>query len=144
MGETARQFFQPGKKWLRENLIRHHKYKLIFAALYIFQTIILEYSCRYSIWWFFFHLIVNDTLKQQTTALGSLPAIIFLMQTGILWWNGVAVFTSTKKMASPKRSLITQIRVDICRTLYPLHDNPWAYLPWIRSNMYIPWRQALK
>ena len=66
------------------------------------------------------------------------------MQTGILWWNGVAVFTSTKKMASPKRSLLTQIRVDICRTLYPLLDNPWAYLPWIRSNMYIPCRQALK
>ena len=36
-------------------------------------------------------------------------------------------FLSTKYMASPKHSLLTQIRVNICRTLYPSNDNPWAY-----------------
>ena len=51
---------------------------------------------------FFFHLIVNDTLRQQKTALEGLPAIIFV----------------------PKRSLLTQIRVGIFRTLYPPNDNP--------------------
>ena len=35
-------FFQPGKKWLSQNLLCGHKYELIFAALYIFQTKILE------------------------------------------------------------------------------------------------------
>ena len=57
----------------------------------IFQTTILEYNCRWPIWQVFFHLIVNDTLKQQTTALEGLPVIICLMQTRILWWNGEAV-----------------------------------------------------
>ena len=57
----------------------------------IFQTTILEYNCRWPIWQFFFHLTVNDTLKQQTTALEGLPVIICLMQTRILWWNGEAV-----------------------------------------------------
>ena len=51
---------------------------------------------------FFFHLIINDTLRQQKTVLEGLPAIIFV----------------------PKRSLLTQIRVGICRTLYPPNDNP--------------------
>ena len=51
---------------------------------------------------FFFHLIVNDTLRQQKTALEGLPAIIFV----------------------PKRSLLTQIRVGIFRTLYPPNDDP--------------------
>ena len=26
------------KKWLRQNLLRGHKYELIFAGLYLFQT----------------------------------------------------------------------------------------------------------
>ena len=62
----------------------------------VFQTTILEYSCCSSVWQVFFHLIVNNTLKQQTTALEGLPAIICLMQTGILWWNGEAVFFINK------------------------------------------------
>ena len=89
MSETVRQyfFFSQKRKWLGQNLLRGHKYELIFAALYIFQEKILEYSCRLSIWkfFFFFHLIVNDTLKQQTTPLEGLPVIFCLMQTGILW-----------------------------------------------------------
>ena len=56
----------------------------------------------------------------------NLHAIISLMQTSILWWNGVAFFSATKKMASPKRSLLTQIRVYICHSLCPPYDNPWA------------------
>ena len=65
--------------------------------------------------------------EAQTTALEVLRAIICLMQTGILWWDGLGflflflflfLFSSTKEMASPKRSLLTQIRIDICRTLY--------------------------
>ena len=39
-------FLKPEKKWLQQNLLRGDKYELIFAALYIFQTKILEYSCR--------------------------------------------------------------------------------------------------
>ena len=39
-------FFKPEKKWLQQNLLRGHKYELMFAALYIFQTEFLEYSCR--------------------------------------------------------------------------------------------------
>ena len=39
-GETV--FFQPGKKWLSQNLLCGHKSELIFAALYIFQTKIIE------------------------------------------------------------------------------------------------------
>ena len=46
-------------------------------------------------------------------------------------------FSSTKKMASPKRSLLTQIWFEICRTLYPPNDNPRAYLPLIWSKMLI-------
>ena len=92
MSETVRQFIflSQKRKQLRQNLLRSHKWELIFAALLIFWAKILEYSCRLSIWQFFFHLIVNDTLKQQTTALEA--AIFFLMQTCILWWNRVAVF----------------------------------------------------
>ena len=74
----------------------------------------------------FFHLIVNDNWKQQTTALEDLLAIMCLMQTGIPWWNGVADFFINKKMASPKRSLLTKIQLHICRILYPPDDNPWA------------------
>ena len=86
----------------------------------------------------FFHLIVNDTWKQQTTALEDLLAIMCLMQTGIPWWNGVAVFFINKKMASPKRSLLTKIQLHICRILYPPDDNLWAQLPLIRSKMLLP------
>ena len=74
----------------------------------------------------FFHLIANDTWKQQITALEDLLAIMCLMQTGIPWWNGVAVFFINKKMASPKRSLLTKIQLYICRILYPPDDNLWA------------------
>ena len=51
MSETVRQFFffSQKRKWLRQNLLRSHKYELIFAALYIFQAKILEYSCCLSI-----------------------------------------------------------------------------------------------
>ena len=38
MSETTRQFlFQPVKKWLRQDLLRDHKYELIFAALYFWN-----------------------------------------------------------------------------------------------------------
>ena len=89
--------FQPEKKWPRENLLCSHKYELIFTTLYIFQTTILEQSCCSSIWQFFFHLVVKDILKKQTTALEGLPAIFCLMQTGTLWWNGLAVFYQRNK-----------------------------------------------
>ena len=47
MSGTVRHFiFGRKKKWLRQNLLRGHKYELIFAALFIFRTKILEYSCR--------------------------------------------------------------------------------------------------
>ena len=85
-----------------------------------------------------FHLIVNDILKNQTTPLDGSPVIFCLMQTGTLWRNRVAVFFINGKMASRNRSLLTQIRVEICRTLYTPNDNPWALLPLIRSKMLIP------
>ena len=107
-------FFSARKEIALTNLLRGHKYELIFAPLYIFQTEILEYSCRLSI-------------RQQTTKLEGLRAIFRLMQTGIFRWNGVAVFFhQRKKLASPKRSLLTQIRVDICCSLYPPNDNLWG------------------
>ena len=37
--------FQLEKKCLRQNLLCGQKYELIFSAIYIFQTKILEYSC---------------------------------------------------------------------------------------------------
>ena len=45
-------FFQPEKNKLRQNLLRAHKYELIFAAHYIFREKIFEYSSSFS-----FHLI---------------------------------------------------------------------------------------
>ena len=104
--------FQLGEKWLSQNLLCSHKYELLFAALYkiIFLTKSCEYSCHQSIWQVFSHLIINHTWKQQTTALKGLPAIICLVQSGILWWNDVAVFSISKKndinkkVASPKCS----------------------------------------
>ena len=104
--------FQLGDKWLSQNLLCSHKYELLFAALYkiIFLTKSCEYSCHQSIWQVFSHLIINHTWKQQTTALKGLPAIICLVQSGILWWNDVAVFSISKKndinkkVASPKCS----------------------------------------
>ena len=46
MSEKVKQFFyfQAEKSWLRQYLLRGHKYELIFAALHIFQTKIFEYS----------------------------------------------------------------------------------------------------
>ena len=85
-------FFLARKERLRQNLLCSHKYGLIFGTIYIFQTKILEYSCLLFVWQLLFHLIVNDTLKQQTTALNGLHAIICLIQTDILRWNGVPVF----------------------------------------------------
>ena len=43
-GETG--LFLARKKLASTNDFRSHKYELIFAALFIFQTKILEYSCR--------------------------------------------------------------------------------------------------
>ena len=36
MNETLNQLFQPEMKWLRKNVLRGHKYELIFAASHIF------------------------------------------------------------------------------------------------------------
>ena len=119
MSETVKQFFFSQKRigfdktsfaltnmsWYLLHSIFSERKSLSIAAFNLFDS----FS-------FFFHLIVNDTLKQQTTALEGLPAIIFVS----------------------KRSLLTQIRVDICRTLYTPNDNPWAYLPFIRFNMLTP------
>ena len=80
MSETVWKFFLSARKeCLRQNLIYSHNYELIFSTIYIFLTKILEYSCWLFIWQLFFHLIVNDTLKQQTTALNGLHAIICLL-----------------------------------------------------------------
>ena len=84
--------FSARKECLRQNLLCSHKYELVFSTIYIFQTKILEYRCWLFVWQLFFHLIVNDSLKQQTAALNGLHAIICLIQTGILWWNDVAFF----------------------------------------------------
>ena len=127
-------FFQLGEKWLSQNLLCSHKYELLFAALYkiIFLTKSCEYSCHQSIWQVFSHLIINHTWKQQTTALKGLPAIIYLVQSGILWWNDVAVFFINQKKWHQQKSgftkmfLLMQIWVDICRTVYPPNDNPWV------------------
>ena len=126
--------FQLGEKWLSQNLLCSHKYELLFAALYkiIFLTKSCEYSCHQSIWQVFSHLIINHTWKQQTTALKGLPAIIYLVQSGILWWNDVAVFFINQKKWHQQKSgftkmfLLMQIWVDICCTVYPPNDNPWV------------------
>ena len=77
--ETVSHFFKARKEKASTSLFRNYKCELIFASLYIFQTKILISQ-------FFFHLVViNDTWKQQTTALEGLRTIICLMQTGILW-----------------------------------------------------------
>ena len=92
-------------------------YELIFSTIYIFPTKILEYRCWLFVWQFFFHLVVNDSLKQQTAALNGLHAIICLIQTGILWWNDVAVFVVVffikEKRASPKHICIINISIDV-------------------------------
>ena len=133
--------FQPEKKGLRQNLLRGRKYELIFAVLYHFQTKILEYSCRKSIWQFFFFLllVVNDTLKQQTTALEGLPATICLMQTGILLrWNGVAIFFHQGKNWLHKNVLCWLQYKLIFATLYVLQMSiSGRKLPLIRSMMLI-------
>ena len=115
--------FQPGEKWLSQNLLCSHKYELLFAALYkiIFLTKSCEYSCHQSIWQVFSHLIINHTWKQQTTALKGLPAIICLVQSGILWWNDVAVFFITKKMASTKKWLHKNVLADANTSWYLPH-----------------------
>ena len=92
MSETVRKFFIFSSKRMSSTKSPCHKYELIFSTIYIFQTKILEYRCWLFVWQLFFHLIVNDSLKQQTAALKGLHAIICLIQTGILWWNDVAVF----------------------------------------------------
>ena len=69
MSGRVKQFFSARKEIALTNLLRGHKYELIFAPLYIFQTEILEYSCCLSI-------------RQQTTELEGLRAIFRLMQTG--------------------------------------------------------------
>ena len=66
--------FELEKKCLRQNLLCGHKYEPIFSTIYILRTKILEYRCWLFVWQLFFHLIVNDTLKQQTTALNGLHA----------------------------------------------------------------------
>ena len=115
--------FQLGEKWLPQNLLCSHKYELLFAALYkiIFLTKSCEYSCHQSIWQVFSHLIINHTWKQQTTALKGLPAIICLVQSGILWWNDVAVFFITKKMASTKKWLHKNVLADANTNWYLPH-----------------------
>ena len=115
--------FQLGEKWLSQNLLCSHKYELLFAALYkiIFLTKSCEYSCHQSIWQVFSHLIINHTWKQQTTALKGLPAIICLVQSGILWWNDVAVFFITKKMASTKKWLHKNVLADANTSWYLPH-----------------------
>ena len=115
--------FQPGEKWLSQNLLCSHKYELLFAALYkiIFLTKSCEYSGHQSIWQVFSHLIINHTWKQQTTALKGLPAIICLVQSGILWWNDVAVFFITKKMASTKKWLHKNVLADANTSWYLPH-----------------------
>ena len=115
--------FQLGEKWLSQNLLCSHKYELLFAALYkiIFLTKSCEYSCHQSIWQVFSHLIINHTWKQQTTALKGLPAIICLVQSGILWWNDVAVFFITKKMASTKKWLHKNVLADANMSWYLPH-----------------------
>ena len=115
--------FQLGDKWLSQNLLCSHKYELLFAALYkiIFLTKSCEYSCHQSIWQVFSHLIINHTWKQQTTALKGLPAIICLVQSGIVWWNDVAVFFITKKMASTKKWLHKNVLADANTSWYLPH-----------------------
>ena len=103
--------FQLGEKWLPQNLLCSHKHELLFAALYkiIFLTKSCEYSCHQSIWQVFSHLIINHTWKQQTTALKGLPAIIYLVQSGILWWNDVAVFFINQKKWHQQKSGFTKM-----------------------------------
>ena len=103
--------FQLGEKWLPQNLLCSHKHELLFAALYkiIFLIKSCEYSCHQSIWQVFSHLIINHTWKQQTTALKGLPAIICLVQSGILWWNDVAVFSISKKKWHQQKSGFTKM-----------------------------------
>ena len=103
--------FQLGEKWLPQNLLCSHKHELLFAALFkiIFLTKSCEYSCHQSIWQVFSHLIINHSWKQQTTALKGLPAIICLVQSGILWWNDVAVFFINKKNDINKKSGFTKM-----------------------------------
>ena len=50
ISETVRQsFFQRGKKWLWQNLLRGHKYKLKFTALFPHATICLKKIGTH--WW---------------------------------------------------------------------------------------------
>ena len=100
ISETVRQsFFQRGKKWLWQNLLRGHKYKLKFTALHIFQAKILDYRCLYSCYLTIFLLFDRKRyFEAQTTAPEGLHATICLKKIGTLWWNGVAViFINEKK-----------------------------------------------
>ena len=59
-------FFQPGKRWLRQNLLRVLYMSWYLCTLYFpkRQSLIIA-ACNLAIWRFFFHLIVYDTLKHQ-------------------------------------------------------------------------------
>ena len=108
ISETVRQsFFQGGKKWLSQNLLRGHKYELKFTALHIFQTKILDYSCLYSCYFSIFLLFDRKRyFEAQTTVPEGLHATICLKQIGTLWWNGVAVIFINEKLYWRKYVLI--------------------------------------
>ena len=128
MAETVRQFFFcQEKEWFRQNFLRAHKHEPAFAALYISKRKSLSIAVvnlfeKFSSIWLF-------TVRGSNEQLHSKPAYY-----GETVW---LFFSSTKKMASPKRSLLTQIRIDICRTPYPPNGNPYAKLQLIRSKMLI-------
>ena len=87
MSETVRKFFlfSARKERLRQNLPVTN---MSYLETHLVQSI---FSKRNSLSIGAGYLF-EDSLKQQTAALKGLHAIICLIQTGILWWNDVAVF----------------------------------------------------
>ena len=67
----------------------------ICYTLFFFQTKILEYTCRQSIWQFFFFLPFDRKryFKATNNCTRRLAAVFCLMLTGILKWNGGAIFS---------------------------------------------------
>ena len=128
ISETVRQsFFQRGKKWLWQNLLRGHKYELKFTALHIFQTKILDYRClTLTIWRFFFYLIENDTLKhKQQHPKVYTPQFVWRKSahTGETVWP---LFSSTKKRGFTKTFSTDANTWWYFRTLFPPNNKPWA------------------
>ena len=116
ISETVRQsFFQGGKEWLWQNPLRGHKYELKFIAVHIFQTKILDYSCLYSCYFTIFSFIWSKKILWSTnnSTRRFTRHNLFEENRHTLVKRCGRYFHQRKKEASPKLSLLTQIRVDI-------------------------------